>query len=139
MLLVGQFDSPYVRRVAISMRVLGIEFEHAPWSIGRMLCTGGGCGPSASDGVAMPDEWSNDELSPEDGPEPSAELRELEDELCRLAGILAVRIVGDRAGRPLEVHVLSDQAKPAKQTVRRNEEGLGRQLPDSSPCEGAAG
>jgi hypothetical protein len=66
----------------------------------------------------MPDEWSNDELSPEDGPEPSAELRELEDELCRLAGILAVRIVGDRAGRPLEVHVLSDQAKPAKQTVR---------------------
>ncbi len=35
MLLVGQFDSPYVRRVAISMRVLGIAFEHAPWSIGK--------------------------------------------------------------------------------------------------------
>lgn len=66
----------------------------------------------------MPNEWSNDELSSAGGPEPSAELRELEDELCRLAGILAVRIVGDRSGRPLEVHVLSDQAKPAKQTVR---------------------
>jgi hypothetical protein len=66
----------------------------------------------------MPDEWSNDELSSEGSPEPAAELRELEDELCRLAGILAVRIVGDRAGRPIEVHVLSDQAKPAKQTVR---------------------
>lgn len=34
MLLVGQFDSPFVRRVAISMRLLGIDFEHAPWSIG---------------------------------------------------------------------------------------------------------
>ncbi len=66
----------------------------------------------------MPIEWSNDELSSEEGPEPSNELRELEDELCRLAGILAVRIVGDRSGRPIEVHVLSDQAKPAKQTVR---------------------
>ena len=66
----------------------------------------------------MPNEWSKDELSSQGGPEPSAELRELEDELCRLTGILAVRIVGDRAGRPLEVHVLSDQAKPAKQTVR---------------------
>ena len=66
----------------------------------------------------MPSEWSNEELASEGGPEPSAELRELEDELCRLAGILAVRIVGDRSGRPIEVHVLSDQAKPAKQTVR---------------------
>jgi glutathione S-transferase len=35
MKLVGQFDSPYVRRVAISMRVLGIVFEHVPWSIGK--------------------------------------------------------------------------------------------------------
>ncbi len=34
MKLVGQFDSPYVRRVAISMRVLGVAFEHVPWSIG---------------------------------------------------------------------------------------------------------
>jgi hypothetical protein len=66
----------------------------------------------------MPSEWSNDELSSEEVPQPSTELRELEDELCRLAGILAVRIVGDPAGRPVEVHVLSDQTKPAKQTVR---------------------
>ena len=66
----------------------------------------------------MPSEWSNGELSSEEDPDPAAELRELEDELCRLAGILAVRVVGDRAGRPVEVHVLSDQTKPAKQTVR---------------------
>jgi glutathione S-transferase len=35
MLLVGMFDSPYVRRVAVSMRLLDIPFEHANWSIGR--------------------------------------------------------------------------------------------------------
>jgi glutathione S-transferase len=35
MKLVGMFDSPYVRRVAISMRLLDLPFEHANWSIGR--------------------------------------------------------------------------------------------------------
>lgn len=35
MLLVGMFDSPYVRRVAISMRSLNLPFEHANWSVGR--------------------------------------------------------------------------------------------------------
>ena len=33
--LVGQFDSPYVRRVAVSMAQLGLAFEHRPWSVGR--------------------------------------------------------------------------------------------------------
>lgn len=28
MILIGMFDSPYVRRAAVSMRVLGIPFEH---------------------------------------------------------------------------------------------------------------
>jgi hypothetical protein len=45
-------------------------------------------------------------------------LQELEEELCRLGGVLAVRVVGDRVGRPIEVHVLADNSKPAKQTVR---------------------
>lgn len=35
MLLIGMFDSPFVRRVAVSMRLLGIDFEHANWSVGR--------------------------------------------------------------------------------------------------------
>jgi glutathione S-transferase len=35
MLLVGMFDSPYVRRVAVSMRLLDLPFEHANWSIGK--------------------------------------------------------------------------------------------------------
>ncbi|WP_455820658.1 glutathione S-transferase [Pseudomonas cerasi] len=33
MILIGMLDSPYVRRVAIYMKVLGIEFEHRPLSV----------------------------------------------------------------------------------------------------------
>lgn len=33
MKLIGMLDSPYVRRVAISLDLLGIEFEHAPLSV----------------------------------------------------------------------------------------------------------
>ena len=32
MFLIGQYDSPFVRRVAIAMRLYGIKFEHKPWS-----------------------------------------------------------------------------------------------------------
>ena len=66
----------------------------------------------------MPSEWANGDKPPEVEPERDSELRDLEDELCRLSGVLAVRVVGDRGGRPTEVHVLSDQTKPPKQTVR---------------------
>ena len=34
MFLIGMFDSPFVRRVAVSMNWLGIPFEHANWSVG---------------------------------------------------------------------------------------------------------
>jgi glutathione S-transferase len=37
MLLIGMFDSPFVRRVAVSMKLLDIPFEHANWSVGRDL------------------------------------------------------------------------------------------------------
>jgi glutathione S-transferase len=33
--LVGMFDSPYVRRVAVSLEQLGVPFENLPWSVGR--------------------------------------------------------------------------------------------------------
>jgi len=33
--LIGMFDSPFVRRVAVSMRLLGLPFEHRDWSVGR--------------------------------------------------------------------------------------------------------
>lgn len=35
MLLIGMFDSPFVRRVAISMKLLDLTFEHANWSVGK--------------------------------------------------------------------------------------------------------
>jgi glutathione S-transferase len=34
MILIGMFDSPYVRRVAVSLRLLGMDFEHRNWSVG---------------------------------------------------------------------------------------------------------
>ena len=33
--LVGMFDSPYVRRVAVSMEQLGVAFDHWNWSVGK--------------------------------------------------------------------------------------------------------
>jgi glutathione S-transferase len=35
MLLIGMFDSPFVRRVAIAMKMLDIAFEHGNWSVGK--------------------------------------------------------------------------------------------------------
>jgi glutathione S-transferase len=35
MLLIGMFDSPFVRRVAVSLKLLEIPFEHANWSVGK--------------------------------------------------------------------------------------------------------
>jgi glutathione S-transferase len=32
--LIGQLDSPYVRRVAVSAKLLGFAFEQRPWSVG---------------------------------------------------------------------------------------------------------
>ncbi len=33
MILIGQYDSSYVRRVAIALTFYGIPFEHRPWSV----------------------------------------------------------------------------------------------------------
>jgi glutathione S-transferase len=30
--LIGQYDSPFVRRVALALRFYGLPFEHTPWS-----------------------------------------------------------------------------------------------------------
>jgi glutathione S-transferase len=32
MMLIGQYDSPFVRRVAIALKTYGLDFEHQPWS-----------------------------------------------------------------------------------------------------------
>lgn len=35
MLLIGMFDSPFVRRVAITLKLLELPFEHGNWSVGK--------------------------------------------------------------------------------------------------------
>jgi glutathione S-transferase len=35
MILIGMFDSPFVRRVAVTMTLLEIPFEHRNWSVGK--------------------------------------------------------------------------------------------------------
>ena len=35
MLLIGMFDSPFVRRVAVTMKLLNLPFEHGNWSVGK--------------------------------------------------------------------------------------------------------
>lgn len=33
MILIGQYDSPFVRRVGIALTLYGFDFEHRPWSV----------------------------------------------------------------------------------------------------------
>ena len=35
MILIGQYDSPFVRRVGIALTLYDLRFEHRPWSWGR--------------------------------------------------------------------------------------------------------
>lgn len=33
MILIGQFDSPFVRRVGIALETYGLDYEHRPWAV----------------------------------------------------------------------------------------------------------
>ncbi len=33
MILIGQYDSPFMRRVGIALVLYGMAFEHRPWSV----------------------------------------------------------------------------------------------------------
>lgn len=35
MILIGQYDSPFVRRVGVALALYGLPFEHRPWSVFR--------------------------------------------------------------------------------------------------------
>jgi glutathione S-transferase len=31
--LIGQYDSPFVRRVAVALQLLALPYRHLPWSV----------------------------------------------------------------------------------------------------------
>jgi glutathione S-transferase len=62
MRLIGMLDSPYVRRVAISMQLMGIPFSHAPLSVFRQFDAFGKINPvvkaptlETDDGIVLMD------------------------------------------------------------------------------------
>lgn len=66
-------------------------------------------------------EHTMDETRENEAHEPPGaddEVLDLERELCRLPEVSAARIVTDDIGRPIEVHILANSAKHAKQVVR---------------------
>jgi glutathione S-transferase len=105
MILIGQFDSSFVRRCGIALRLYGVPFEHRPWSVlgdlDRLMDLnplGGVPVLVLDDGTALPDSKAIldhlDSLMPDTDrlwPEPSQKLRALR--LIALATGLADRFV----------------------------------------------
>jgi glutathione S-transferase len=77
MMLVGQYDSPYVRRVAVSLRVLGFAYEHNTLSVFGDFAAMRGINPLAripslvlDDGEVLIDsaailDWLDEAVGPE--------------------------------------------------------------------------
>lgn len=77
MILVGQYDSPYVRRVAVSLHQLGLPFERAPLSTFRDIDAMRRVNPTLripalvlDDGTTLTDsnailDWLDGEIGPE--------------------------------------------------------------------------
>jgi glutathione S-transferase len=118
MQLIGMLDSPYVRRVAISMKLMGIPFEHQSVSVFRHFERFRGINPVVKaptlvcdDGVALMDstlilDWLECQVAPEKRLMPLAgpERREA----LRLTGLAlaacdkCVALVYEREQRPAE-------------------------------------
>ncbi len=65
MQLIGQYDSPYVRRVGITLRLYGLSFQHRPWSAFGDADKIAAISPLRrvpallfADGVALTDSWA---------------------------------------------------------------------------------
>src|SRR6266576_3685340 len=106
MILIGQYDSPFVRRVAIALRLYELSFEHRPWStfgdgekiapynpLRRVPTLVLGSGEALIESTAILD-YLDDLIGPEDamiaprGPERSRALKN-----CALASGLADKAV----------------------------------------------
>lgn len=117
-ILIGMYDSPFVRRVAISLDLLGMPFEHRDWSVGRDFDRIRAYSPLGRVPVLVPadgepltesamilehlDDLVGPEraLMPPPGPDRRAALRLLA--FATGAAEKAIQIVGERVFRPEE-------------------------------------
>lgn len=86
MILIGQYDSPFVRRVAIAMNLCGMEYEHRTWSVFGDADKLGAVNPLrrvptlvCDDGVALTDsfaiiDWLDHEVGQERALYPSGAI-----------------------------------------------------------------
>lgn len=120
MILIGQYDSPFVRRVAVALRLYGMAYEHRPWSVFREAEQLGAINPLkraptlvTDDGEALMEsgailDWLDELAGPEQaliaasGLERRAALR-----ICGLASGL-----GDKAVTLVYERVVHDRATP---------------------------
>ncbi len=116
MKLIGMLDSPYVRRVAISMRLLGLPFEHAAISVFRgfdvfqqinpvvkaptLVCDDGTVLMDSSLLLQYVESVAGRSLMPRDGAQLARELRLIG--LALAACEKSAQIVYERALRPAE-------------------------------------
>lgn len=118
MILIGMFDSPFVRRVAISMSLLEQPFEHRDWSVGKDFDRIREYSPLGRVPVLVPDEGEaltesmmilehlDDLVGPERAlmPPRGADRRDALRILAFATGAVekALQIVGERVFRPEE-------------------------------------
>jgi len=116
MKLIGMLDSPYVRRVAISMRLLGLPFEHAAISVFRgfddfqrinpvvkaptLVCDDGTVLMDSTLQLQYAESLAGRSLSPRDGVPLARELRLIG--LALAACEKSAQIVYERGLRPAE-------------------------------------
>lgn len=146
MILIGQYDSPFVRRVAIALRLYGMAYEHRPWSVFRNAREIGAFNPLlrvptlvADDGEALVEsgailDWLDEQVGPDraliaaSGPERRAALK-----VCALASGLADKAVSlvyeqlihERA-TPLWVERCRTQIAGVLDALETNRAGRGR-------------
>mgnify|MGYP003349703704 FL=1 len=121
MILIGQYDSPFVRRVAIALRLYAMPYEHRPWSVFGDADKVAAHNPLRrvptlvlDDGVSLIEsgiilDWLDEQAGPDKAliPERGIERRRVL-KICALATGLA-----DKAVSLVYERLLHDRATPA--------------------------